>query len=197
MSFTVITKTYKLPDVCESEALRYAGCREGDPAMAELLKNALQKTEAGKDHRVCYCVLPVSIHKNVCDLGAFSVKSRALAKNLTGCNEVILFAATVGVEFDRLIARQMLISPAEAIMLDAVGTERVEALCDCFCEDMEKELGKKLAPRFSPGYGDLDIDCQNTVCEVLGTAKAIGVTVSDSIMLSPAKSVTAFVGIKE
>ena len=80
-------------------------------------------------------------------------------------------------------------------MFDALATERIEALCDVFCEDIEKEYGKT-RPRFSAGYGDLPLELQREIFSVLDCPKSIGLTLTDSLLMSPSKSVTAIVGIE-
>ncbi len=50
-------------------------------------------------------------------------------------------------------------------------------------------------PRFSPGYGDLTLLAQKDIFAVLDCGKRIGLTLNDSLLMSPSKSVTAFVGI--
>ena len=52
-----------------------------------------------------------------------------------------------------------------------------------------------LRPRFSPGYGDFDICYQEPVVRMLNCAKTIGLTLTDSFMMTPTKSVTAVIGI--
>lgn len=197
MSFTVLTKTIKPCEVCQKEVLRYAGVRgKADLQTQKLLCECIAKVAPLLSYKVCYCVLPVTINKSQIDFGAFSVKSRALAKNLDGCDKVVIFGATLGAMLDRAIAKALVSSPSEAVMLDAIGTERIEALCDAFCADFQAFEGAELAPRFSPGYGDLDIDCQTTLFSILDCPKRIGLSLCDSMFMTPAKSVSAFVGIK-
>lgn len=50
-------------------------------------------------------------------------------------------------------------------------------------------------PRFSPGYGDLPLSAQREIFAVLDCGKRIGLMLNDSLLMSPSKSVTAFVGI--
>ena len=120
--------------------------------------------------------------------------SAALSKNLQNAESVILFAATVGVGIDRLISRYTRLSPAKAAILQAFGAERVEALCDAFLKEYEEEAGVKLLPRFSPGYSDLPLEVQRDIFALLDVPKYIGVSLNDSLLMSPSKSVTAFVG---
>ena len=131
----------------------------------------------------------------ICDFGCFSVRSEQLAKNLQGCDKVLLLAATAGVGIDRLIGKYGRIAPSKALMFQAIGAELVEAVCDRFSKEYEKERNCILRPRFSPGYGDLPLEVQKAIFAVLDCAKKIGLTLNDSLLMSPSKSVTAFVGI--
>ena len=52
-------------------------------------------------------------------------------------------------------------------------------------------------PRFSPGYGDLPLEVQRTLFSLLEPMRHIGLSLTDSLLMSPTKSVTAFVGLTE
>ncbi|MBQ2742957.1 MAG: Vitamin B12 dependent methionine synthase activation subunit [Oscillospiraceae bacterium] len=191
----VITKAFCAPVINECEALRYAGCSGENDEMLELFHSCVDEAESLLKYNVCYCVLNAKIQGDLCDFGHFSVRSEKLAKNLYGCEHVLLFCATVGTALDRLIAKYVRLSPARAVMLQALGTERVESLCDIFCEDFGIDNSVVLKPRFSPGYGDLSLDTQKDIFSVLNCPKNIGVYLNDSLLMSPSKSVTAFAGI--
>lgn len=195
MSLTVFKKFYSEPPICEKEILRYAGCKKATPEINALLKECIELAEHNSAYKVCYCELPCDIKNNTVDLGVLSLKSDNLAINLSGCKKVILFAATIGIGIDRLISRYNAVSPAKAVILQAYGTERIEALCDAFCEDIKKEYKCGIKPRFSPGYGDLDINCQKDIFSLLDCERKIGLTLNSSLLMSPTKSVTAFVGL--
>ncbi|MBQ9914542.1 MAG: Vitamin B12 dependent methionine synthase activation subunit [Clostridia bacterium] len=189
-------KTFPAPPICQREILRYAGCREADAETLSLMENCLLEAENKLSYRVCYEVFPVEICGKCCDFGAFSVNSEQLAKLLSDCRQVIVFGATVGIGLDRLIQKYSRISPAKALMLQAIGTERIEALCDAFCEFLQKEKKLTLRPRFSPGYGDLPLEIQGDIFTQLNCEKQIGLFLNDSLLMSPTKSVTAFLGVE-
>ncbi len=188
----VLIKSFTPPPFSEKEALRYAGVRTAINAEAELLSSAFEEVSPLLSYKTCYIELCITISGDVCDFGLFKLKSRSLAKNLSGCSAAILFAATVGIGIDRLISKYSHISPSRAVMLDAIGVERIEALCDEFCKEFE---GAR--PRFSPGYGDLALDAQRDIFNILDAPKHIGISLNESLIMSPAKSVTAIVGIKD
>ena len=189
------TKTYEAPPIRRREILRYAGCAEADEATALLMEECLREAVDALAYKVCWCELPVAVAKERCDFGVFSVASGNLAGNLSGCSRVLLLAATVGVKIDRIITKYSRIAPSRALMMQAIGAERIEALCDAFCADMEKEMGVSLRPRFSPGYGDLPLSVQKDIISLLDTPRQIGLSLNDSLLMSPTKSVTAFAGI--
>ena len=189
------TKIYDAPPVRKKEILRYAGCAESDDATAALMEDCLTEATGVLTYKVCWRKLSVDVRDEVCEFGTFSVSSRQLAHNLAGCTRVILFAVTVGVGIDRLIAKYSRIAPSRALMMQAIGAERIEALCDAFCAEMETETGFSLRPRFSPGYGDLPLEVQSEIITLLDTPRQIGLSLNDSLLMSPTKSVTAFAGI--
>ena len=50
---------------------------------------------------------------------------------------------------------------------------------------------------FSPGYGDLPLDTQKELVQVLDMHRKIGVSLTDSCLMVPSKSVTAILGISD
>lgn len=191
----VYTKTYSAPQVNEKEILRYLGGDKSEQTLS-LITDCLNELSDKLKYKVCYLELDPVINENECDFGVFKLNSKNLALNLRGAKRVILFAATVGVEIDRLIARYGRISPTKALIFQAIGSERAEALCDLFCADMEKAYSLKAKPRFSPGYGDLSLESQKQIFSVLLPERKLGITLSDGMLMFPTKSVTAFVGLK-
>lgn len=186
-------KTYSGLSPEPKEILRYAGVFGKDPFAAALLSEVCKEMGQAGSGKVCWCKLPVETEGDFCDFEAFSLHSYDLAKNLQGCKEVLLFGATAGVEWDRKILRYSALSPAKAMMVQAMGAAVVECLCDTFCKEMEAEEGP-LRPRFSAGYGDLSLSAQKEIFRVLDCNK-IGLSLNESLLMSPTKSVTAFVGI--
>lgn len=195
MNSVILIKSYTELPFCEKEILRYAGCKEADNEIAALVRSCIDEIKTKLTYKVCYRQFGVKIGDELCDFGAFTLQSKNLAFNLNGCESAILFAATVGVEIDRLIAKYGRISPSKALMFQAIGAERIEALCDAFCADISKEYTVGTKPRFSPGYGDLPLAAQKDMFAVLSPEKQIGLTLTDSLLMSPSKSVTAIVGL--
>ena len=192
---SVIVRSFAEPPICEREILRYAGCREASEDVVALMHECFSQVRRQLSYRVVYRELPLHVTGNQCDFGVLSCCCEALAKRFKEAETAVLFAATIGVAFDRQLARYTRTEPAKALMLQAIGTERIEALCDVFCDELAKETGTFALARFSPGYGDLPLSLQRDIVALLDTPKYIGVSLSDSLLMIPSKSVTAFVGL--
>lgn len=212
MENTVLTRFYDMPPVNRREILRYAGCAgTDDPEINAVFEECLSEIEGKLSCKVCFREFEVKEaagggHKEsgsamtVLDLGFAEVTSAGLALNLRGCGRILLFAATIGFEIDRLIAKASRLTPSKALFFQSIGAERIESLCDMFCTEMREEYGKSglhLRPRFSPGYGDLPLSLQKDIFAVLDCQRKIGVTLNDSLLMSPSKSVTAVIGITD
>lgn len=199
MMSTVLTKTFAEPELDRGEVFRYLGCGYDKPQELEgLIEKCASMVKGRLQYKVCYKSFPIKFSADEIDLGFSKTKSLSLMKNLSGCTEIILFAATVGIEIDRLIAKYSSISQPEAICLQAVGSERIEALCDAFNKEIKTELMQKgyfTKPRFSPGYGDLPLLIQKDIFAVLDCSRKIGLTLNESLLMSPSKSVTAIIGV--
>ncbi len=185
--------SFSPPAFDKLEILRYAGVLKESDEVKQLLGLCLNETQGIFTFNACYRQTKLFISGNNCDFGTFSVKSKALSKHLGKSKGAVIFAATVGLNIDRLITKYSKISPSHALMLQAIGAERIEALCDMFCDKLSENY--HITPRFSPGYGDLPIETQKDIFRLLDCPKQIGLTLNDSMLMSPTKSVTAIVGI--
>ena len=146
--------------------------------------------------KACYEKYPVSLNGDEVNLGFTTLNSLSLAKNLKNCREAMVFAATLGIDTDRILGKYSMISPSYANTLQAVGTVAIESFCDVLTGYFFQKEGK-LCPRFSPGYGDLKLEIQKEILNELEARKNIGLHLTDSLIMIPSKSVSAIVGIKE
>ena len=200
---TPIIKTYdakdcpKLAAINTNEVMRYAGAKDlaNDDSFLQIMDECIEQVTPVLSYKISYrgydLLWEDTEGRKSPELPFESYGSKDIAINLTGCERVIIFAATIGIGIDRLIAKYSRISPSKALFMQAFGAERIEALCDYFCSEM-----KLTNPRFSPGYGDLPLDAQKEIFTLLDCERRIGLTLNESLLMSPSKSVTAIVGIK-
>ena len=182
------------------EAVRYLGYgrNAADEKTLALIEDAfaeLERTVSLKSVWRIFDLEQTVDGKNI--IGNMEIESNSLTRNLKGCVKAVLFGATLGAGTDRLIARISLSDMAKAVVIQSCAAVLLEEYCDerqvAIGEELEAE-GLFLRPRFSPGYGDFDITYQQPLMRMLDCAKTIGLTMTDSFMMTPAKSVTALIG---
>ena len=126
-----------------------------------------------------------------------TLQSRDLGRNLAGCSQVALLAATIGPQVDALIRRHSSLGPVYASILQATGAMFIEELVDLVNSEIKKiaaAQGLKTKARYSPGYGDVPLQVQKDFFRLLPCTR-IGLTLMDTLIMAPEKSVTAFVGL--
>ena len=137
MDARIEARTYGALLPTRQEILRYAGLgKEEDAQVEALLDKALSLSRGALCGRVCFSLLPLSHKDGELDLGFALTDSADLARALADSERILLFAATVGVEMDRLILRESRKSMTMGLLLGAIGTAAVEALCDRFCKEL-------------------------------------------------------------
>lgn len=187
-------------DHMTKEAIRYLGygSHAVDEQTLALISDSFRNLEVSAGRRSIYRIFDFT--QTAADrftIGDKEIQSQSLGRNLRGCSNVILFGATLGTEVDRMITRASLTNMAGAVVLQACAAALLEEYCDECQKAMGRELGREglyLRPRFSPGYGDFDISFQAPLMQMLDCAKTIGLTMTDSYMMMPTKSVTAVIG---
>ncbi len=189
-----------------NEVLRYLG--GGKEANAPvLLQQQIQKTLAQLDDQLS----PKSLHRvfplqhepdgSITLLAApgkpaFTLTGQLANTMLKSCHQAVLLLATLGLTFDAMLRTQQARSMAEAAILDACGNVLVEEACDRMEQDIQQHFPNlHLSDRFSPGYGDLPLPLQKELLHALDAQRNAGVYLSDTYLMTPAKTVTAIVGL--
>ena len=135
-----------------------------------------------------------------CEFEGIQVESGNLLKNLDGCSEIVMLAVTLGSVPDMLVRKAEVRDMMKAYTFQAVGAAMAEAWCNEINDRIIKEAGERglhARPRFSPGYGDFPLEVQKDFERILEMPKTIGVTLSDSLLMTPTKSITAVIGLSE
>lgn len=121
-----------------------------------------------------------------------------ILKLLEGCDECLLFCATLGSEIEQFLRLTQVSDMAYAVILDACSSAAIEQVCDdsqIMLSDQYNDKGLFLTSRFSCGYGDLPLHVQNNIISLLDAPRKIGLSVNNGGLLIPTKSVTAIMGI--
>ena len=152
------------------EALRYlGGAGEPDGRMLALLDEAEAALLKAAKPKYLYRVTDLP-----CD---WLSQGEDIKKHLADCDRAVVLCATLGAEADRLIRVSQISDMPRAVVIDALASAMTEQVCAEVDRLLAEQLeGCYFTYRFSPGY-------------------KIGLTVAESFLLTPAKSVTAVAGI--
>ena len=124
--------------------------------------------------------------------------SSTLLRHLAGCVSAFLVCGTLGAGVDALQRRLSAVSGADALIVQAIGAAFMERWMDETESRIQAELapGEEMVRRYSPGYGDWPLEAQRGLLALLDTSRAIGVSLTDSMLMVPSKSVSAVIGVK-
>lgn len=179
--------------------LGYKHIEDLDEVTAARIEDCIKEVESASEYKRVYHTFPIIWDIDSCEFAGIKIYSEDLRKNLKCCSEAVMLAVTIGPAIDRLIRRAEVTDVSKAVILQAVGAEVVEAYCnqvnDVIKADMEAK-GYSVRPRFSPGYGDLPLELQQEFERVLQMRKNIGISLSDTNIMTPSKSITAVIGVK-
>ncbi|MBR3422989.1 MAG: hypothetical protein IKN50_00655 [Clostridia bacterium] len=183
--------------ISQREYLRYMGAgAESDGALTALVDDCLCEVKDALRIRGVMRTSDVSVAAPAVRFSFCEIESGSLSKNLSGCSSSVLFAITAGAEIDRLISKYSAVSPSRALVIDAVASAAVEGAANKLNAEVKKRYGKT-KPRFSPGFGDLDLGFQRDLLSFVDAGRRAGVLLTASMMLTPMKSTTAIIGICE
>ena len=180
------------------EAARYMGYKHGakpSEEICELCEVAYKE--------LCKVITPKYIYKeyeftrtnNGIIIDGIEFKSTKLLSHLKDSTSIVLFGATIGVGADTLVRKYSVTDAAMTSIVHCVGASMVENLCDQACEELKNTIKGEHKYRFSPGYGGLDISSQADFFKLLPMTKQLGVTLSENFLMTPTKTVTAFIGV--
>lgn len=183
------------------EALRYLGAGTGAPdSLRRTAAEIAGALTARLRPQYVYRVFPLEqTQAGVVLTGAgVTLPGRTARTMLAQCGQAALLACTLGAQFDALLRTEQARDMARAVILDACGSAWVEHGCAA----AEQEISGRfpalyLTDRFSPGYGDLPLDIQPGLCAALDAPRRLGLSVTESLLLNPTKSVTAVIGLSD
>ncbi len=164
--------------------------RDFDLSLADKYKAELK---AVIDCKASAVKVPVAYEDDRITVGGMEIYSNSLRIALKESKEAFIFAVTLGAGVDRLLMKYSKTSPSSAFIADAVASAYAEAAADRTQEILETLA--KTRVRFSPGYGDLPLELQPKVLETVNAQRLLGVTLTDSLLMKPLKTITAIAGI--
>ncbi|MBQ8514507.1 MAG: methionine synthase [Ruminococcus sp.] len=187
-----------LEPVNRREALRYMGFGQKLPEEDFLRRmDSLEaRLIAQVRPRFIYRIDELECRDGCLCAGGLVLSGKSAAEHLEGCSHVIFLAATLSARADQLIAQAQARDMTDMLILDALASAGIEQICGKAEQQIREKLPEKYSTwRFSPGYGDLPLEIQGDLLRLLDAPRKIGLTVTETSILIPRKSVTALIGL--
>lgn len=204
------TRVVELPDVSVPvrEVLRRLGyppeTREIPNEVGRIFEQEIQSAPSLLEPKGVYRLLHVESREDkilTFQGTSFVIRSRQVIQMLRESDPVVLFMVTIGPnlekEVENLFDRE---ETARGVILDAIGSETADAVANKLHREVLKKFaenkGLTITPRFSPGYGDWPVTVQSEVLNICDGG-SIGISVNESSLMIPRKSVSAVLGWKQ
>ncbi len=189
----------------KSEVLRYLGYRrkqELTPAISTLVDEMMREVQDVSNARYLYQAYDFTLDETNQAIYLTNtdlvLQSKQLYNHLKHAKQVVLLAATLGIEVERQVRRYELSELTKAFVLDAACVTYIEKICDLAEVDIDTQFSDRvLNRRFSPGYGDLSLEVQPQFLKTLGADRQLGLTLTENYLMIPRKSITAILGLFE
>ena len=188
----------------KSEVLRYLGYngQEIDNDLNSKINQCIKETKNEIDTKYVYQIYDIKKDLNLNTVQFENtnliLKSKDISELLRDCDKCVLMCATLGFNIEKNIRRYSYNNLTKGIIIDACATTSIEEVCDLVQDSILDKVAKEeksLTMRYSPGYGDLDISANRDILNVLDAHRKIGVTVTNTGIMIPRKSVVALIGI--
>ena len=180
------------------EVLRYMGCPpdRADVALREQVEDCAGELLGTIRPRWSWRAVEIAFEAGGVRLeGGLLLPGQDLKSHLTGCGRAAVFCATLGAEADALIRRAERLDMTRALILDCCASAAVEEICDRIEEELQNKFpGCSFPFRYSPGYGDLPLEVQGPLLDLLDAPRRVGLCATQTHLLTPRKSVTAILG---
>ncbi len=144
----------------------------------------------------CYAVMYGSLEGDALTMSdhVFHL-GRIISRQLAGAEAYAIFIATVGWKYENWRKEGDLLN---AYIADALGSVIAERCADRMEADLQasiEKLGWRRTNRFSPGYCEWHVSEQQLLIPLFGNPNPCGVTLTESSLMQPVKSVSGIIGL--
>ncbi|WP_455537728.1 vitamin B12 dependent-methionine synthase activation domain-containing protein [Terrisporobacter sp.] len=202
-----INNIKNLVEIDKGEVLRYLQYKNQDikSDLLKIIDESIEETKKIINPRFILRKYRIKKKKNldgkdqiILEEANLILESNDLYDLLLECDECILMAATLGLEIEKEIRKLTYTDLTKGIIIDSCATTAIEEVCDIIQDNIAKNLLKEdkyITYRYSPGYGDLSIENNSPINNILNSQRKIGLTVTNSGIMIPRKSVVALIGV--
>ncbi len=159
----IMSQHFPITPPNEEEILRRAACRQPSEDELGLMRECLRDAEYLIDYHITERNRPVSILEELKEEVPDSFAAGLHTEELKNCSSLIIFTASLG---DAI--REEIEEDGEAekrIFYQAICAERLDALCESYCDSKEKRLnenGAYITPHYPFFWKDVKEDAYTT-----------------------------------
>jgi hypothetical protein len=190
--------------ISRDEVLRYLGYKSGviEENMSLLVDECIEEMKGYISYKYSYKTFNIQKEEDKIRVIDSNVifEGSDIKEHLKNSSMCAILAVTLGNLVDTKIRYYEKINLTKSLILDACASTAVEWVCDEVEKEIKHEAEKKalgITYRYSPGYGDLSINIQPRILKAIDAEKRIGLTVTETNILIPRKSVTAIIGFQD
>lgn len=182
------------------------GYGQASPDAATAAETAALLDEVGQFLRAAFCffITDATLDEETHTLSAMGRDFRVgkiISRQLRGSQRYIFFVATAGMEFEEFQHRLKESGDmVRTFIADSIGSVIAEVVADRMEEELESLIepsGWRHTNRFSPGYCGWHVSEQQMLFPLFPDGRPCGVSLTESSLMTPIKSVSGVIGLGE
>ena len=177
----------------KENALKYLGYLDNQvDSNTEILLNECLKELEQVTPKFMYQIYTLTHHPLTIKELNLTINYPDLIDLFDSCDRIVIIACTLGIELDKLLRYYAMIDMTKMTVMDALASSYIEIKCDEY--EAKQNFGKRTF-RFCPGYGNVPLELNKNLANALNCSKHIGLTVQESNLLLPQKSMIGLIGL--
>lgn len=177
----------------KENALKYLGYLDNQvDSNTEILLNECLKELEQVTPKFMYQIYTLTHHPLTIKELNLTINYPDLNDLFDSCDRIVIIACTLGLQLDQQLRYYSKINLTKMTVMDALASSYIEIKCDEY--EAKQNFGKRTF-RFCPGYGNVPLELNKNLANALNCSKHIGLTVQESNLLLPQKSMIGLIGL--
>ena len=177
----------------KENALKYLGYLDNQvDSNTEILLNECLKELEQVTPKFMYQIYTLTHHPLTIKELNLTINYPDLIDLFDSCDRIVIIACTLGLQLDQQLRYYSKINLTKMTVMDALASSYIEIKCDEY--EAKQNFGKRTF-RFCPGYGNVPLELNKNLANALNCSKHIGLTVQESNILLPQKSMIGLIGL--
>ena len=177
----------------KENALKYLGYLDNQvDSNTEILLNEWLKELERVTPKFMYQIYTLTHHPLTIKELNLTINYPDLIDLFDSCDRIVIIACTLWLQLDQQLRYYSKINLTKMTVMDALASSYIEIKCDEY--EAKQNFGKRTF-RFCPGYGNVPLELNKNLANALNCSKHIGLTVQESNLLLPQKSMIGLIGL--